>query len=197
MIVRMPAVCTAVVLLHDGAASRARIWRAVCALLGVEAAQIERSALGKPRLPASMGGVWFNVSHAASASLVAISRSGEVGADIEDRLREDDVLSAGPLVLHPREAAYIGRLEPAARAQAFARCWVRKEAALKARGSGFAADARSVDTRIEDAQPAIALGDGPAFVIHDAPPALGITAAVACVDAECAWQLVPLASVGG
>ena len=195
--------CVALVLRYgsiNAREARPRVWSIARAILAdlcgcaIEALAIVRGAHGKPAL-ATARGVSFNISHAAGASLLAFSATGEVGCDIEDRLEPDDFERIGPLVLHPNEMRYLharpGREE---RIHAFARCWVRKEAALKARGWGFALEARGVDTGLETAQAAIRFDTGPVLVIHDAPASIGFAAAVACVDAECAWRAEDLAS---
>lgn len=194
---------SAVVVLRYGSleASRARplVAARVRALLGdmcgvsVDESDFVRDEHGKPALRGARG-VWFNVSHGARASLFALSDAGEIGCDIEDRLRDDDVERVGPLVLHDDERRFMAALaDDEERRTAFARCWVRKEAVLKARGFGFALDARTVDTALHVEQPSVRVGDGPPFVIHDAPPRLAITAAVACAARECAWHVEALA----
>ncbi len=93
---------------------------------------------GKPLLdPAHGTGLHFNLSHADAFALIALHRGGPVGADIEmlsqARAREPDLraLLSGP------ERAAIASLPLPERPLATYRCWVRKEALLKAAGCGL------------------------------------------------------------
>lgn len=86
---------------------------------------------GRPRLP-DHGGVHFSPSHAGDRVPVAVA-SVPVGVDVETVPADGVVRDVGS-ALHPRERAELAALPVNARAGAFARCWARKEAALKATG---------------------------------------------------------------
>jgi 4'-phosphopantetheinyl transferase len=104
---------------------------------------------GRPVL--AEDGPQFSLSHSGDLALLAVS-GVEVGIDVEriglDRAGLDDVLAA----VHPDERACIAALPDAWRARAFAQCWVRKEAYLKALGTGLGISPTGVRT-----------GVGPAF----------------------------------
>lgn len=195
--------CAALLLRYEGLEvrqARSLVWeitRARIALLcrrEIQPTDLVRSMYGKPVLARS-DNVWFNVSHAMNASLIATSCSGEIGCDIENRWQPDDFERVGPLVLHENEQRFLGGLVHASdRSRVFAKCWVRKEAALKARGFGFAADARSIDTRLAVECPLVQLDPHCSFNLHDSPASLGITAALASVDASCLWEVQELTS---
>jgi phosphopantetheinyl transferase len=93
---------------------------------------------GKPSLGAGAE-IRFNLSHSAGFLAIAFSRSGEVGVDVEpvDRRLVDRNLMEKPL-FRPEERAYI-RAQPNAD-HAFVRLFTRKEAVLKAMGTGFSMD---------------------------------------------------------
>ncbi|HWS57814.1 MAG TPA: 4'-phosphopantetheinyl transferase superfamily protein [Actinotalea sp.] len=80
----------------------------------------------------------LHVSLSRSGPLIAVvlCRSGPVGVDVESR---DAVARArlADVVLSPTELVAHHRLAPADRAAALARAWVRKEAVLKALGTGL------------------------------------------------------------
>ncbi|PWB81699.1 MAG: 4-phosphopantetheinyl transferase [Methylocystaceae bacterium] len=87
---------------------------------------------GKPLLREGAA-LEFNVSHSGGFALIALSRTGAVGVDIERRDRAIDVTSLASLVLSPDEqAAGEGGVD------AFFERWVVKEAILKALGLGVA-----------------------------------------------------------
>jgi len=94
---------------------------------------------GKPALVADPGGpaLRFNVSHADGVALYAISRSRELGIDLERVLprRMDERLAE--LLFGAHEVARLRRLAPPERAREFFRCWTRHEACLKAQGGAL------------------------------------------------------------
>lgn len=94
---------------------------------------------GKPRLdPAwSSAPLSFNLTHSRGRALVAVTLEREVGVDVE-RLRRDlpmDRLAAR--FFSPREIAALRVMPEGVRAAAFFACWTRKEAYVKACGTGL------------------------------------------------------------
>ena len=80
-------------------------------------------------------GVHFSLSHTRGMVLIALA-SRPVGIDVETLLDApvvDELISQ----LHPDEAAELAVVPYEARPRAFARCWTRKEAVLKATGVGL------------------------------------------------------------
>jgi phosphopantetheinyl transferase len=149
-------------------------WQALVARFAGPHGAIVRTSAGKPQLvPAA--DLWFNVSYGKHWSLLALSRAGEIGCDVEDRLTADDSMRLDAVVLHPSESRHFASMPPRERSQAFARCWVRKEAILKAEGTGFIQDPRGVDTL-----------DVRRWHLHERADA-GVPVAVASRDAACAW----------
>ena len=97
----------------------------------------EPDAQGKPHLPASLGALHFNLSHSAGLAAVAVTRAGPVGVDVE-RVRElDDMDSLVRRFFAPAERAALEACPPAHRARAFFTIWTRKEAYIKAVGTGL------------------------------------------------------------
>ncbi|GAB3386918.1 4'-phosphopantetheinyl transferase family protein [Azotobacter armeniacus] len=91
---------------------------------------------GKPRLVGEPGGevaMDFNVSHAGGFALIALSRRGAVGVDIERCNPDFDTVSLEPQVLSPLEHQMGANRRPG-----FFERWVVKEAVLKALGLGVA-----------------------------------------------------------
>ena len=94
---------------------------------------------GKPSLDASThpDAPRFNLSHAAGLALVAITRAGDVGADVERVRPLDDLEDIAERFFSPAERQALLALDPGDRTAAFFRCWTRKEAFIKARGDGL------------------------------------------------------------
>lgn len=99
-------------------------------------------------------------------------------------------MGLGQSVLHASELQTMERLAPNERQDAFKRYWVRKEAVLKAAGSGFLRDPRHVITGLQDRNPQWTQDEGPLLVIHNQLIAEGCFAAVASMDSTCRWHLL-------
>lgn len=155
-----------------------------------EALQLETNSAGKPYLTGK-DPIAFSLSHSKAHSLIALSLGGEIGCDIEDRFRDDDdVDELGAVVLHPMERQEMSRLAAMDRQSAFRRYWVRKEAVLKAAGSGFLKDPRAVIVGLERAQPTWDGVNGSVFNLHEKQLGPDCFAAVASADAACSWHLL-------
>jgi 4'-phosphopantetheinyl transferase len=94
---------------------------------------------GKPELLAEE--LSFNLSHSAGLALYAFTRMGSVGVDVEVARRALDEVALAARTFGPAEARRLAELDPPLRNREFLRLWVRREAELKCRGSGFAATA--------------------------------------------------------
>jgi 4'-phosphopantetheinyl transferase len=116
-----------------------------------ELVSFQISELGKP----SLSGQWvqsslhFNLSHTAGAVVVALCLDRKIGADIE-RIRQDfDVEDIAEKFFSPSEQQALRSFAPGqSRVEAFFRCWTRKEAWLKARGSGLSFPLTDFDVSI-------------------------------------------------
>jgi 4'-phosphopantetheinyl transferase len=93
---------------------------------------------GKPEL-AEQNGLYFNLSHTDGETVIAVTRAGRVGVDVE-RIRENlDPLQLGTRFFSTKESEWL-RSQPAdQRFAAFFACWTAKEAYVKARGAGLSA----------------------------------------------------------
>jgi 4'-phosphopantetheinyl transferase len=100
------------------------------------------TAFGKPYLRRDDGpDLRFNLSHSGSLVALAVGIRDEVGIDVEAEPpgNADELV---PIVLSGPERRAYERLPRALRPPAFLRCWTRKEALLKASGTGFSCDPR-------------------------------------------------------
>ncbi|MFD7769398.1 4'-phosphopantetheinyl transferase family protein [Streptomyces sp. NPDC059787] len=137
---------------------------------------------GKPTLP---GTPWeTSVSHSGDLVAVALSTAGPVGVDVE---RIDEALVPGelrPQVLSPAEAA----VHPHDTPRSFFRTWTRKEAVLKATGTGLRVPMSGMTVTAPDAPPVVtSFQDRPELVgrirMADLDPAPGYAASVAVISA--------------
>jgi 4'-phosphopantetheinyl transferase len=96
------------------------------------------AAHGKPRL-LDADGLHVSLSHSADLVAVAVSRAGPVGVDIEQVApwAGADLDEVADLTLSRAERAVLARQPAADRALAFTTYWTRKEAAVKAVGTGL------------------------------------------------------------
>ena len=101
---------------------------------------IRRSARGKPQVVAKDTDtpLQFSVSHSADHMLVAITRSDDVGVDLERMTRLADVERIAARFFARGEYDALLSLPADERADAFFRAWVRKESVVKALGTGIA-----------------------------------------------------------
>ena len=79
----------------------------------------------------------FNVAHSHDLALYAISQDQEVGIDVESHRKNIDYQRMIPRILTENEASQFWALPRGDQQNAFFSCWTKKEAYLKARGSGL------------------------------------------------------------
>lgn len=132
---------------------------------------------GKPALdgPAACAGLEFNVSHSGDLALCAVTRVRAVGVDVEAIRPDFATDEVARRFFAPAEVAALEALPPGERVEAFFACWTRKEAYIKARGTGIALGLDRFEVSLAPNAPAALL------VTHDEPAA-----------AE-RWRLVALA----
>lgn len=92
---------------------------------------------GKPELANPGGSLRFNLSHTEGLSLVAVCRDSPVGVDVEAVRPMNDWRDVAQSHFAPQEIAALHNTAESDRRNAFFRCWTRKEAFLKAHGSGL------------------------------------------------------------
>jgi 4'-phosphopantetheinyl transferase len=97
---------------------------------------------GKPTV-AGHRDLSVSLSYAGGLVVVALSRAGEVGVDVEV-VDDSDFEGFNVVTLDPSETPALDALSGDRLARARARVWARKEAVLKASGHGLAVDPRQV-----------------------------------------------------
>lgn len=98
--------------------------------------QFTEGPFGKPVLR-NASGCSFNLSHSEDDAAVLIAADGEVGVDIEVLRAMPDAHDLAQRNFSAQECAALARIDPALRDSAFLTGWTRKEACLKAIGSGL------------------------------------------------------------
>lgn len=112
---------------------------------------------GKPTVS---GDLHFSVSHSGARVVVAVTRTGPVGVDVEVLGGRDDVARIARLVLSEAERQVLDDLPPANRVRAFLRYWTRKEALVKATGEGLAVRLPALWVSAPDEPPRLLGWDG-------------------------------------
>ena len=121
---------------------------------------------GKPALdgPAACARLDFNVSHSGDLALCAVTHARAVGVDVE-AIRPGFVTGeVARRFFAPAEVAALEALPPGERVEAFFACWARKEAYIKARGTGIALGLDRFEVSLAPGRPAalLATQDEPA-----------------------------------
>ena len=97
------------------------------------------SANGKPALAEEfvVAGIHFNLAHSDDLALVAVTRIGQIGVDVECVRPIKNVEDLVARFFSPRENDLFQKLPVDERPVAFFNLWTRKEALLKATGEGI------------------------------------------------------------
>lgn len=147
-------------------------------------------AWGKPELGEGAGGIQFNLAHAEDLAVCAITTGTDVGVDVERVRPLADAEGVAARFFSARERAALFRLPRALRQRAFYDAWTRKEAFLKALGSGLARPLDSFDVTLGPGEPPrVRTVDDPTeaerFTLCALEPAPGFVAAVAVRARSC------------
>ena len=159
---------------------------------------------GKPMLApveGGAGGLRFNVTHSGDVALLAFARGREVGIDIEQERPLPDLTEIAARYFSTGENATLQRLAPEERLSAFFRCWVRKEAFVKATGDGLALPLDAFEVTVDPGEPARLLrvegdSEGPRrWLLVDLDPAPGFASALVVAgqrSSVACWAYDPL-----
>jgi 4'-phosphopantetheinyl transferase len=110
---------------------------------------------GKPLLaePSPTGSVQFNVSHSGDWVVLAVADGAAVGVDIERHRRLEDAMRLAERFFSTVERTALAALPPIEQLPAFFRCWSRKEAYIKAVGTGIFAGLDNFDVTLAPDEP--------------------------------------------
>ncbi len=126
----------------------------------------ESGAFGKPRL-AGEPRCAFSLSHSDELALIALADAGDIGVDLERVRALPDLDALAQQCLTAGERQELGALPLADRERAFLQLWTRKEACLKAIGTGLSVEpaAFAVGWQANETPVRIATASGPRDVL--------------------------------
>ena len=155
---------------------------------------------GKPALesPWSESAIRFNVSNSEDVALLAVALDRELGVDVEHVREPRDFESLAARFFAASEVTQLRSLPREQRLEGFFRCWTRKEAVLKAVGTGlaFPLDRVVVTLRLDEPARVVAYDDDPSASsqwwlanLAPMPQYIGALAAIGNpLDVQC-WRL--------
>jgi len=148
-----------------------------------ESLRFELGAFGKPRLSVAAE-CTFSLSHSGDRALVAIAQDGDIGVDLERVAPLRDAEALVRQCFSEREQRQFFAMPEPERALTFLRAWTRKEACLKALGTGLQVEPSAVDTGLDAAPRRVVIprpGGERALEVVSLAPAPGWVAALARV----------------
>jgi 4'-phosphopantetheinyl transferase len=116
--------------------------------------QFHHNAFGKPHVGEGEASVHFNLSHTDGLALVAVAHSFAVGVDVERRQLERFDLAIARRFFSPSEYTALLEMPAYRQIDGFFQCWVRKEAFIKARGTGLSFPLHQFDVSVAVDRPA-------------------------------------------
>ncbi len=93
--------------------------------------------------------VEFNVSHSGTIALLVFARGHALGVDVEQMRRDFDHEAIAARFFSENERTQLAALAPAERHSGFFRCWTRKEAYVKAVGTGLSLPLHQFDVSLK------------------------------------------------
>ena len=112
---------------------------------------------GKPGLTGPLERLRFNLSHSRSIALYAVAVEREVGVDVE-RIRSGvKIERIARRFFSASEFGRLSNLPAGLRREGFFNCWTRKEAYLKARGTGLSGGLSNFAVSLDPREPAALL----------------------------------------
>jgi 4'-phosphopantetheinyl transferase len=165
--------------------SRVEARRLLGSYLGVPAAQVAfaRGPNGKPTLDSRFA-LGFSFARSGDTALLAVGRGGQIGIDVEEIVARPDLRAVARSRFAAEEAASLDAVPDGDLPRAFLTCWTRKEACLKAMGTGLSVEPGTLCVGIEPDRRRIAVPDaaGESFVeVATLAAAAGCVAALAAV----------------
>jgi 4'-phosphopantetheinyl transferase len=166
-------------------AGRGTLREILAALLDLHPARLAFSygEFGKPQLaaPAAAHSLHFNLAHSDSISVYATAKH-ELGVDVERLRAMDDAEQVAWRFFSAREKRCLRALPAEQRREAFFHCWTRKEAYLKAIGSGLDDCLDQIEVSLAPGEAAALLGvpdDSQPWLLHALVPAAEFVGALA------------------
>jgi len=176
---------------HSFMIGRGLLREILCRYLGKQPEQLDLAAgdHGKPFLSGSSehnARLHFNLSHSGRLFLLAVAADREVGIDLEQLHNDTPFAAMARLSFSPLEQNDLFCLPDHQQRNAFYRCWTRKEAYLKACGTGFSVPSNSFSvTLLPNSSPSLyGPTSSPAWILQDITAPDGYCAALAVKGAK-------------
>ncbi len=142
---------------------------------------------GKPALAGDSGSspLFFNTTHSHEMALIAVTRAGEIGVDLEFIKSNVESLQIAQRFFSANEVTMLSAVPEQLQHEAFYNCWTRKEAYIKARGMGLSLDLHLFDVSLTPGMPPAILDSREAdhditrWSLYDLPAGAGYKAALA------------------
>jgi len=167
--------------------------------LGIQPREVRfnYNAYGKPSLAPAAGvrALNFNLSHSRELALLAFTRAGRVGVDLEFMRPDFATNEVAQRFFSGQETDALRSLSSSLRTEGFFNCWTRKEAYVKARGEGLSHPLDSFSVSLTPGEPArlLSIKGRPAEVdrwnLHNLSVAAGYAAALAVESPRAALKL--------
>ena len=144
--------------------ARACLRQLLSGYLGIEARDVSfiYSPEGKPALaPEHHSSIFFNVSHSADLAAFAFTKDHSIGIDVEMIRHDVDADQIPKRFFSSAEQKILAKLQGEAKFRGFFNCWTRKEAYVKAVGSGLSLPLRDFDVSLAPGDPARLLATRP------------------------------------
>lgn len=145
---------------------------------------IASSQYGKPYLCEDPA-LNFNVSHSHGMVLIALSKQGGVGIDLECRNERTQVMKLAPRVLSPTEIDRLISLNTDAGSRYFHQVWTRREAIVKADGRGLSLPLTSFDLPDEPSYNMPVRVEDKLYYLNDIVAGEGYMSAIAMESSNC------------
>jgi 4'-phosphopantetheinyl transferase len=174
---------------EQSAVARGTLRELLAEYTGIAARELEfeYEEKGRPFLADGSLATAFNVTHSGDLALIAVTREGVIGVDVERIDPKVELLAIGERFFSATEHAQLSACSEEDRPLAFFRCWTRKESYLKARGTGLTTPLDQFDVTLLDGDPPQLLetrfdpGDAARWTLTELMPAPGYPGAL-CAD---------------
>lgn len=141
--------------------------------------------------PFASNAIDFNLSHAGGRMILGVTKGRMIGVDIETRNRRTESETIARRFFSPNEVEQLLRFPMHERGAAFLRCWVRKEAYVKAIGIGIGGGLQNFAVSLADCAITSLLWPGSAgdWTFHDVDAGPEFVASVALASKPCELEI--------
>lgn len=142
----------------------------------------------------------FNLPHSGDQALYAVTRHRSVGVDLEQHRPDLDIAAVARGALPPQELTVWLALPAQARRHALLACWTRKEACLKAMGTGLSLPPEQITVSLAPGEPPAVISvrgsvqEAARWTVRDLSLGPGYAAAL-CVEGG-GWRLQAIRKIG-